>query len=162
MFFWVTMVDICRKIKSFSPLYPSLLLLVILFTFSFNYGRFMHIIQNIRTKKTFCWRFSSYTRKLLSVWLQASVKLNVWIKPSHWTTDVLITSQMNLNIVNWAILPCKLQYNTRNQKVKDKLLWDWFHLQVKSVKGDRPAGRPGMVFLSPEDGSRSPAATGCC
>ena len=37
------------------------------------------------------------------------------IKRSHWTTDVL-SSQMNLNILNWAICILPLQYNTRNQK----------------------------------------------
>ena len=34
----------------------------------------MHITQSTRTKKTFCWRYTKYTRKLLSVSLKASVK----------------------------------------------------------------------------------------
>ena len=34
----------------------------------------MHIIQSTRTKKTFCWRYTRYTRQLLSVSLKASVK----------------------------------------------------------------------------------------
>ena len=34
----------------------------------------MHIIQKTRFKKTFCWRYTKYTRKLLSVSLKASVK----------------------------------------------------------------------------------------
>ena len=34
----------------------------------------MHIIQSTRTKKTFCWCYTKYTRKLLSVSLKASVK----------------------------------------------------------------------------------------
>ena len=55
---------------------------------------------------------------------------------------------------DWAILPCKLQYNTRNQKGKDKLLWASFHIWVKSQKGGRPAGQLGMFFLLPKDGSR--------
>ena len=37
-------------------------------------GAFMHIMQSTRTKKTFCWRYTKYTRKLLSVSLKASVK----------------------------------------------------------------------------------------
>ena len=34
----------------------------------------MHIIQSTRFKKTFCWHYTKYTRKLLSVALKASVK----------------------------------------------------------------------------------------
>ena len=34
----------------------------------------MHIIQGPKTKKTFCWPYTKYTRKLLSVSLKASVK----------------------------------------------------------------------------------------
>ena len=54
-------------------LFPSILL-IIQFTFSFNQRLFMHIIQSTRTKKTFCWCYTKYTRKLLSVPLKASVK----------------------------------------------------------------------------------------
>ena len=83
------------------------------------------------------------------------------VPPSLSTIDVL-TSQMNLNILNWAILPCKLQYNTRNQRRKGKLLWDCFYLKVKSQKGGLPAGQLGMFFLSPEDESQSPGTGRCC
>ena len=34
----------------------------------------MHIIQSTRTKNTFCWCYTKYTRKLLSVSLEDSVK----------------------------------------------------------------------------------------
>ena len=34
----------------------------------------MHIIQKARFKETFCWRYTKYTRKLLSISLKASVK----------------------------------------------------------------------------------------
>ena len=54
-------------------LFPSILP-IIQFTFSFNQGLFMHIIQGTITKKTFCWCYTKYTRKLLSVSLKASVK----------------------------------------------------------------------------------------
>ena len=54
-------------------LFPSILL-IIQFTFSFNWRLFMHIIQITRTKKTFCWCSTKYTRKLLSVSLKAGVK----------------------------------------------------------------------------------------
>ena len=54
-------------------LFPSILL-IIQFTFSFNQRLFMHIIQSTGTKKTFCWCYTKYTRKLLSVSLKASVK----------------------------------------------------------------------------------------
>ena len=77
-------------------------------------------------------------------------------EPSHWMTNVL-TSQMNLNLVNSAILSCKLQYNTRNQKVKSKLLWD-FHLKVNSQKERHPARQLGMFFLLPIGESWSPLA----
>ena len=50
------------------------ILLIIYFTFSFNQRLFMHIIQSTRTKKTFCWCYTKYTRKLQSVSLKASVK----------------------------------------------------------------------------------------
>ena len=63
----------------------------------------MHIIQTTRTKKTFCWRYTDEVYKETAVhftegqcWMYAS---------SHWKTDVL-TSQMDLNILYWAILPC--------------------------------------------------------
>ena len=59
-------------VENFSP-FPSILL-IIQFTFSFNQILFMHIIQSTRTKKTFCWCYTKYTRKLLSVPLKASVK----------------------------------------------------------------------------------------
>ena len=36
----------------------------------------MHIIQSTRTNKTFCWCYTKYTRKLLSVSLKASEPLN--------------------------------------------------------------------------------------
>ena len=62
------------------------------------------------------------------------------IKPSHWITDCL-TSQMDLNILNWAIFPCRLQDNTKKIKKGEKLLWDCFHLQVKSQKGSHVAKR---------------------
>ena len=39
------------------------------------------------------------------------------------------------NILNWAILHCKLQGNARNQKGKDKFLWDCFHCKIKSKNG---------------------------
>ena len=55
------------------PSFPSMLV-IIQFTFFFNQGRFMHIIQITRFKKTFSWRYTEYTRKLLSVSLKASVK----------------------------------------------------------------------------------------
>ena len=55
------------------PSFPSMLLLI-QFTFSFNQGLFMHIIQCTRFKETFCWRYRKYTRKLLSISLKASVK----------------------------------------------------------------------------------------
>ena len=54
-------------------LYPSILLIIQL-TFSFNQRLFMHIIQSTRTKKTFCWCYTKYTRKLLPISLKASVK----------------------------------------------------------------------------------------
>ena len=41
--------------------------------------------------------------------------LNIHIEQSHWTINVL-TSQMDLNILNWAISPCKLQNKTKNKK----------------------------------------------
>ena len=60
-------------VENFSP-FPSILL-KIQFTFSFNQRFcFMHIIQSTRTKRTFCWCYTKYTRKLLSVPLKASVK----------------------------------------------------------------------------------------
>ena len=34
----------------------------------------MHIIQSLKTKQRFCWRYTKYTKKLLSVSLKASVK----------------------------------------------------------------------------------------
>jgi len=37
---------------------------------------------------------------------------------ANWTTDDL-TSRMDFNFLSWAILPCKLQYNTRNQSKWD-------------------------------------------
>ena len=74
--------------------------------------------------------------------------LNVRIEHGLWKTAVL-TSQMDLNILNWAILPCKLQFNTRNQKWKYKLLWSCLHLQVEFWKV--------VCFLSPEDGTGDPA-----
>ena len=87
------------------------------------------------------------TRKLLSVSLQASV-LTYALNQA----DVL-TSQMYLNILTWPILPWKLQFNTRNKKLKDRLSWACLHLYVEFHKGRRPAGRLGIFFLSPEDGT---------
>ena len=68
---------------------------------------------------------------------------------------------MNLNIPSWTILPCKLQYNTRNQRRKGRL-WACFYLKVKSQKGDLPAGQLGMFFFSPKDESRSLGTGRCC
>ena len=93
---------------------------------------------------------------LYEVYKETAVRitvLNVRIERSLWRSDVL-TSNMNLNILNWAILPLP----TSSQHKKSKLLWDYFHLKVKSQKGGRPAGRLGMFFLSPKDESRRPGA----
>ena len=85
-FFLVEMVDMCRNIKSFFPL--------CLYASDSSHSPsirdvFVHITQTTRTEKTFCLCYTKYTRKLLSVSLQAIEK----------TTDVL-TSQMDLNILN--------------------------------------------------------------
>ena len=133
------------------------MLLIIKFIFSFNEGLTLHKAQHLRRP------FVGATRSIQGNCCPYHSRpvLNVRIKPSLWTTDVL-TSQTNLNILNWAILPCKLQYNTRNQKGKGKLLWDCFYLKVKSQKGGLPAGQLGMFFLSPEDESRSPGTGRYC
>ena len=120
MFFWVEMVDICWKINALFPLFPLCFELLSSYSPSVR-DFFVHIIHTTGTKKTFCWCYSQYTRKLLSVSLQASVKTYAL------KTDIL-TSQMNLKFLNWAILPFKLQCSTRNQKGKGKLLRDCFHL----------------------------------
>ena len=84
------------------------------------------------------------------------------VTASLWTNNVL-TSQMNLNILNWAILPCKPQYNTGNQRRKSNFffLWDCFYLKIKSQKEGLPAGQLGMFFLSAKDENLSPG-TGHC
>ena len=111
----------------------------------------MHIMQYMRTKKTFCSHYTKVYKETVVAYHCRPV-LNVHIEPSFWTTNVL-TLHMSLNILDWAILPCKLQYNTRNQKGKGKLLWDCFHLKFKTQKGGHPAGQLDMFFLSPEDES---------
>ena len=104
----------------------------------------MHIIQKTRFKKTFCWRYTKYTRKLLSVSLKASVKSRTeGTKPlnDRWFdfTDELKHSE--------------LSHFTLQTSIQHK---------VKSQKGGLPAGQLGMFLLSPEDESRLPGTGRCC
>ena len=105
----------------------------------------MHIIQGPKTKKTFCWPYTKYTRKLLSVSLKASVK-----RRTEPLNDRCFDFTDEFKHSELSHLPCKLQYNTRNQSRKGKLLWDCFYLKVKSQKGGLPARQLGLFFCHPK------------
>ena len=66
----------------------------------------MHIIQTKRTKKTFCLRYTKYTRKLLSISLQASVKRTHRAEP--------------LNDQCFALSFCLVNFNTTQEIKKGK------------------------------------------
>ena len=106
-------------------------------------GTFHPNFQTTRTNKTFCWRYTKFTWKLLSISLMAS-----------FSTSKVLTSEMNLNILNWACLPCKHQYNTRNQKGKGNLLWDCFYPKVK-----KEVTRCFSCYPKMKAGCRRPGAT---
>ena len=83
----------------------------------------MHIIQSTRTKKTFCWCYMKYTRKLLSVSLKASVKCcSEPLKDRCFDfTDEFKHSE--------------LSDFTLRMKKQITFLWDCFYLNVKSQNG---------------------------
>ena len=119
-------------------LFPSILL-IIQFTFSFNYRLFMHIIQITRTKKTFCWCYTKYTRKLLSISLKASVK-----RRSEPLNDQCFdfTDEFKHSELSHFTLQTSIQH--KKSKTKKQIIFFVRLFKVKSQNGGLPTGQLGM------------------
>ena len=101
----------------------------------------MHIIQSTRTKKTFCWCYTKYTRKLLSVSLKASVKR----RSEHLNDRCLnFTDEFKHSELSHFTSQTSIQHKKSKTKKQIIFLWDCFYLKVKSQNGGLPAGQLGM------------------
>ena len=100
----------------------------------------MHIIQSTRTK-TFCWCYTKYTRKLLSVSLKASVK-----RRSEPLNDRCFDfpDEFKHSELNHFTLQTSIQH--KKSKTKKLIFFggDCFYLKVKSQNGGLLAGQLGM------------------
>ena len=100
----------------------------------------MHIIQSTRTKRTFCWCYRKYTRKLLSVSLKASVKCHS--EPLN-NRCFDFTDEFKHSELSHFTLQTSIQH--KKSKTKKQIFFcDCFYLEVKSQNGDLPAGQLGM------------------
>ena len=115
----------------------------------------MYIIQSPKTKKTFCWRYTKYTRKLLSVSLKASVKRRT--EPLN-DRCFDFTDEFKHSELSHFTLQTSIQH--KKSKTKRQITVRlFFYLKVK---GGLLAGQLGIFLLSPEDESRSPRTGRCC
>ena len=137
-------------------LFPSMLL-ILQFTFSFNQGLFMHIKQGPKTKKTFCWHYTKYTRKLLSVSLKASVKRRT--EPLN-DRCFDFTDEFKHSELSHFTLQTTIQH--KKSKTKRQITVRLFLSQSEISKRRYPGWTTRFVFLSPEDESRSLGTGRCC
>ena len=114
----------------------------------------MHIIQCTRTKKTFCWCYTKYTRKLQAISLKTSVKR--------------CSEPLNDQCLDFTdeFKHSELSHFTLQTSIKDGKAYIFFgdciYLKVKSQKGGLPARQLGMFFLSTKDESQSQGTEHCC
>ena len=118
----------------------------------------MHIIPNTRTKKTFCWCYTKYTRKLQSVSLKARVKCRREpLKDRCFDfTDEFKHSELSHFTLQTSI------HHTKSKMEKHIFFLDCIYLKVKSQKRGLPARQLGMFFLSTKDESQSQGTQYCC
>ena len=117
----------------------------------------MHIIQSTRTKKTFCWCYTKYTRKLLSISLKASVKCH-----SEPLNDRCFdfTDEFKHFELSHFTLQTSIQH--KKSKTKRQITVRLFLSQSEISKMRSPGRTTRFVFLSPEDESWSPGTGRCC
>ena len=76
----------------------------------------MNVIQITRTKKTFCWRYTKYTRKLLTVSLQASVKRTHQAEPLNGHVLAFTDGFKHSELSHFALLTSMQHEKSRREK----------------------------------------------